>query len=201
MNLTTDLQARTNKDNTNIISPRPLDISHAASSFNHITAENSKEVGRDGLSETEKDEIEDDETQHPPLKTLIPIMISLLLALFLSALVSITPQPTPLPNLTYTQGPHNHRRSNPRNLQRIPKLRGHRLVRSGLPRLHLHLPAPLRQSLHLLPRKMDDSLHRPSLRARLRRMRHSALFHRLHRRPRNHRHWRCGHSRCCAGCA
>ena len=70
------------------------------------------------------------EEQYPPFKVVIPTILSLYLAVFLTALVS----PKWLSSVISVSdrrvlGPHNHRRRHSRHIQRVPELRRHCLVR------------------------------------------------------------------------
>jgi hypothetical protein len=147
---------------------------------------------------TTKDAAKEEVAEYPPPAQGALVMLALLLALFLSALVShrsiiyICDIESNTHQLTQP-GPHNHRNCHPSSHRRIRLPRRHRLVRKCLPPHLVLLHALPRPRLHLLPSEIRLPLAHRGLRDRVGSMRFCAELGGVHRWPCDRGHGCCGH--------
>ena len=73
----------------------------------------------------------EDESKYPPFKTVILSMLSIYMAFFLCALVSL-PVYLEITSTNIKTGPYHHWRCYPRYIKRVQELRRYILVRSGI---------------------------------------------------------------------
>ena len=175
---------------------------------NHSDQTSSNTSTDDDKSETIQTELnnkkssKEDAVEYPPPAQAALVMLALLLALFLTAIVRTNYQPTKskstppstskIANRHRSTGPHNNRHYNPSSHRRVRLVRGHWVVRRGLPP-HLLLFLPLSRSrLHFLLAEIRISVAYCRLRDRFGGLRFCSQLGRVH-------YWTCDTGCGCCG--
>lgn len=93
---------------------------------------------------------EQDDTEYPSTKKILPVMGAVWLAFFVVALVRLTHEKLALTTANRLLGSDYHRYCRPNHLKRVQQLRGHKLVRIWLPPPIVCSAAFIWPHLHLL---------------------------------------------------